>query len=192
MRLFVAIKIPEEVKESFGGFISEIKQLSKLPGDLKWVQPENMHLTLKFIGETPPENLQKLKEAIAKAIEKQRKFSFEVKGIGAFPDLEKMRVLWAGITEESIFLTKLADKLELWTVSAGFAASDKLFVPHLTIARFNTPPQSTVVDLLRNIQGFNFGKVNAEGLYLMESHLSRSGPQYTDVEYFPFRPSHEN
>lgn len=162
MRLFVAIDIPEETRVAIAELITRIKT----PGP-KWVDPKNLHLTLKFIGEyaDPQEVIKGLTEAHGSASE------IALKGLGTFP-----RVLWIGVHAD---LAGLAAQVEQALEPLGIARETRPFSPHLTIARMKDGRMP------RFDEQPDFGSFRATEFVLYQSKLGPSGPTYVPLHRFP-------
>lgn len=193
MRLFVAVEVCPEVRKKLLEIQEEFQRTSLFLNKAKWVKPENLHLTLKFLGEVSQENLNTLRSALIKSIQGVKSFEIEIQGLGCFPQVKSVRLLWAGVSQGAGQLKKLAEEVEKNTASAGFAPSDKTFSPHLTLARFPSYSEKRMSQHLSNfskkISSYNslsFGKTTVSKIDLIESVLSASGPHYTALEEFHF------
>jgi len=191
MRLFAAIKISEEVKESLIGFREKMSPQTEMPNKVKWVESSQIHLTLKFFGEVEATRLASLQKALFKSVQAIKSFSFGVCGIGVFPQKGPPRVLWAGISEPTGTLGQCASSVEGETVQSGFFPADKPFSGHVTLARFSVPPGNELTSFFEKTASQSFGKVTAERMVLVESRLSSQGPRYIDLTEFPFGKPHE-
>ena len=136
MRLFAAVRASPQVAQNLGHWVDRMKDSPEIPPNTKWVQEGNFHFTLKFFGEVGDPMIQNLQNAIA-GISTGSPFDITLKSIGAFPSLSHPRVIWAGVEDASGGLARMAKTVEDATLAAGFAASDKPFSPHLTLARLN-------------------------------------------------------
>ena len=188
MRLFAAVKIPDETRESLARFCEDLRKYFPLPQKVKWVETPNLHLTLKFFGEIEPGRLDGLGRALSLAAGKHRRFSARAKGAGTFPEGRPARVLWAGIEDPAGALSRLAESVESDTVAAGFSPSDKPFSPHLTLARFPIVPPSAFQTKLAGHPDPGFGEIKVDKVFLIESRLGPSGPVYLDLKEFHLAP----
>lgn len=189
MRLFVAVAVSEEVKKKLWETQKEFQRSSPFFNKIKWVKPENFHLTLKFLGEVSEENLNELKNALIESVKDEKKFEMEIQGLGAFPSTAKPRVLWAGMKQGAEELKKIAEQVEKNSVQAGFEKRDAPFSPHLTLARLSSLPQELLADFSKKIEAKHslfFGKTAVSKIVLMQSVLSSEGPHYSVLEEFPF------
>lgn len=175
-RLFVAIDLPTAVKT----------QLMRLQKDLvgaKWVNREQLHLTLRFIGETSPEQLKELETGLA-AI-KAAPFLFQLSGVGQFPPKGKARVLWVGLPHVDA-LFHLQTKVEQVVTNCGFEPADHPFSPHITLARFRTSPAvAEIAAYFRQHSTFKSDVIQVNQFILYASDLTSTGSIYTQLARFP-------
>jgi 2'-5' RNA ligase len=182
VRLFVALEIPSAVR---GNLASFVEQLRPLAPQARWVRPENLHVTLKFIGETRPEKLDAIRAALA-AVRSPQDVTIDFLGLGFFPNEKHPRVFWAGI-EASANLKTLAADIEAATEKLGISPEKRPFSPHLTLARFEPPrlPEELRATIRENAAR-EFGSLAGKEFHLIESKLKPSGAEYTTLESFPF------
>jgi 2'-5' RNA ligase len=182
VRLFVALEIPPAVRENLANFIKQLRPLAPQP---RWVRPENLHVTLKFIGETPTNKLDAIRAALA-AIRSAQAMTIEFRGLGFFPNEKRPRVFWAGM-EASPNLKMFAADIEQATGKLGIPPEQRPFSPHLTLARFEPPrlPEKLRAPVQENATR-EFGSLAAKEFHLIESKLKPSGAEYTTLESFPF------
>lgn len=182
MRLFVAIEIPSAVRENLAALLKALRAVSP---QTRWVRAENLHVTLKFIGEVPEAKLAAIRGALAGARCAQA-VSLDFSGLGFFPNEKHPRVFWAGI-EASPNLKTLAADIDNATEKAGIPPEKRPFSPHLTLARFE-PPRLTeqLRAAIQENAECNFGSLRISEFYLIESKLKPSGAEYTRLESFPF------
>jgi 2'-5' RNA ligase len=144
-----------------------------------------MHLTLKFIGHVPPEKLELIHEVL-NAIRLEDPVEIRFSGVGFFPSERRPRVLWAGM-QATPNLAELAASLEAHLEPLGIAKEQRDFKPHLTLARFGEPrPATKLLDAVRSLPNTEFGEMRASEFHLFESHLKRSGAEYTVLATFRF------
>jgi 2'-5' RNA ligase len=149
--------------------------------DLKVVEPKNIHITLRFLGNVTP----KMAEEVFESMKKVQFVPFDVKicGLGAFPDVRYPRVVWAGITEGADQLRGIFTQLEPSLRSLGFAPDSKGFSPHLTIARVRSGRnKAELARLIRENVSYEFGTVRAACLRLKRSDLTPRGPIYSTLK----------
>ena len=174
-RLFIAIEIPREIKELF---IPIADELRKAKG--KIVPIENIHLTLKFIGETD------MREDIIKVLSNcgMRKFVLKVKGVGVFPNVSRPRVFWVGI-EENKELGELFSFVEDRLFSIGIPKDERPFSPHITLSRFKFSPIHGLGRIINEYRNFDFGVCEVKEFFLFKSELREPNPIYTKLYSFP-------
>jgi 2'-5' RNA ligase len=161
------------------------KKLAETGADLKFVEPKNIHITLRFLGNITPNMVDRIFEGMQKV--QFVPFDVNIQGVGAFPDMRYPRVVWAGIREGANQLRGIFSQLEPYLRSLGFAPDPKGFSPHLTIARVKSGRNKAVLAkfLTENVN-YEFGIVRAECLRLKRSDLTPKGPIYSTLrEYCP-------
>src|SRR5258708_15374124 len=182
MRLFVALEIPSSVRENLADLLTSLRAVSP---QTRWVRPENLHVTLKFIGEVPQENLAGIQSALA-GVRSDQPVILDFRGLGFFPNEKHPRVFWAGI-EASPNFKILAAEIEQATEKLGISHERRPFSPHLTLARFEPPrlPEQLRASIQEH-SARDFGSLRTNQFQLIESKLKSSGAEYTTVESFPF------
>lgn len=177
IRAFVAIPLPAEVTAVLGRVSAQLaKQLP--PKSVRWVQPEQMHLTLFFLGDTSMAKLPALQTALAEACQNHKPFTLSLSELGCFPNKQRPKVLWVGLGGSVTPLLALQKKVQKAAVGQGWVAEERPFQAHLTLGRVNNP---------NDLFGKSWGaKVPAESfavtaVHLMQSELRPSGPIYTQV-----------
>jgi len=184
MRLFVAIAIPGEIRERYAALIGEFAAIAP---QAKWVRPENLHITLKFLGRTPPEKLDALRQVLTE-VRSPDSTKLNFLGLGFFPHDRRPRVLWAGM-EASANLKPLAEGVDQAAHRLGFPLEERPFTPHLTLARFEPPGIAPeLLEAVRANSGENFGALTATGFHLVQSKLKPGGAEYSTVQTFRFAP----
>jgi 2'-5' RNA ligase len=182
LRLFVALEIPEAVRQSLADVMTKLRPAA--PG-ARWVRAEGMHLTLKFIGHVPPERLEPIRGALG-AIRLDAAVKVCFRGLGFFPSERRPRVFWAGM-EATPNLAQLATEIEGCLEPLGIAREQRPFTPHLTLARFPEPrPAPNLLDAVRLLPGSEFGEMEAPEFHLIESRLKPTGAEYTVRASFHF------
>lgn len=177
MRLFVAVDIPEELRERLKPLLN---LLSRYRG-IKPVEPENLHITLKFLGEVNDARAELVKDRLRKV--EFDPFTIRFRGIGFFPRPDYMRVIWVGVEGEGIY--KLAEKIEKEMRKLGFK-KDREFRAHLTVGRVKRIDADLRMKLAEELKEFNrdYGEFTVEEFRLKRSTLTPKGPIYDDVEVF--------
>jgi 2'-5' RNA ligase len=186
MRLFVALEIPAAVRDNLAAQVKELRDLSAQLADKRprWLRPENLHVTLKFIGEVSPAKLESIRDALA-AIHSDAPVHLQFRGLGFFPNEQYPRILWAGI-EASASLPPLAANIDSALETQGVAREKRAFTPHLTLARFEPPGMHEKLRaMIRRNSGREFGSLQAREFHLIESKLKPAGAEYTSLASFP-------
>lgn len=178
MRLFVAIDLPAAIRQQVSAICEG------LPG-VRWIKPEQMHLTLRFIGEVSEQQAAALKTALA-ALEFQP-FTMHLQGVGQFPPRGTPRVLWAGIQSPAA-LAELARQVEAALTGTGLPPADKPFAAHITLARLKTPPDRAALQqfFARNAN-FQTPPFEIKDIILYSSLLASTGATYHREALFPAR-----
>ncbi len=186
LRLFVSIEPPEAVRRRLGAIQAELKRLAGRHADeVKWVAPENVHLTLQFLGAVPQERLGAIEAALAAAAAGARPLALEVRGAGGFPNARRPRVLWAGLAGEVEPLAALAADLGHRLAPLGYPPEDRPFSPHLTLGRAREGRGAAGLGGALLAAGASEGVPwRADALVLVQSHLSPAGPRYEPVDRF--------
>lgn len=143
----------------------------------RFVPAENVHLTVRFLGETTPEVVKGLLARLSENLDRSSAFELRVRGVGAFPSEKRARVLWAGIPEAPEPLLALARLVEARVVGAGFARESRPFRPHLTLARFGRPPKQ-LPKVIAPLKERDFGSLPVASLTCYRSHLSPGGASH--------------
>jgi 2'-5' RNA ligase len=197
MRIFVALDIDDEIRERIARFIAEMRAL--VP-DARWVAPESLHVTLKFIGEKPDELVKQVQECLASISANSFDLSFQ--GCGFFPTSKSALVFWIGI-EAGTKLAKLASQVEDALVGIGVPKEARAFSPHLTLARAGSgaPGQrkddkanklfARLQQKLTEIPAPEFGRMSAREFFLYRSQLSSQGSRYTKIARFELRSAED-
>ena len=183
IRSFVALDIPSQVKRELGGIIGKLQRLG---GNVKWVRPENLHVTLKFLGEVEPEGLEEIYRVVEKSIRGIKAFPFSLSGAGIFPNPRRPRVFWIGIKEGGE-LAKLSRLLDEGLETLGFPREKRGFSPHLTIGRARTPQglERLTEEVVR--MGYSSEGLEATSLFVMKSKLTPQGPIYSPLREFKLK-----
>jgi 2'-5' RNA ligase len=176
-RTFLAIEISDAVRAEVVGLIED---LAAAGDSVKWVEPENLHVTLKFFGDVAGEEIHSLARAVEEVCREHDPFEIALAGVGAFPHLDRPRTLWIGVGQGADGMVALAESLEARFVALGYPAEGRRFHPHLTLGRLRGQPQA-IAGRLRRIRDAQFGHVLVDRLVLMSSTLDRRGPTYTPL-----------
>lgn len=159
------------------------KLLVQTGADLKLVPPQNIHITLRFLGDISPSMAEKIFEVMKKI--QFTPFTVQIQGLGVFPSLNYPRVVWAGMTKGADELEKIFSQMEPKIQELGFEPDPHGFSPHLTIARVRSGANKAQLgELISKKKEYDFGAVNAACLCLKRSELSFKGPSYSTLKEF--------
>ena len=175
MRLFIALDLNSQNRDALAKLQAQLK---KADADLKWVEPENIHLTLKFLGEVKEEKIPKIIPAIKESITEIQPFSLEIRNLGAFPSLKYPRVIWAGIEKGKEDLEKLAEGIETAMLKLKFPKEKRGFSSHLTLGRVRSDKNKD--NLCQQISQTSFPALRQDiaSVTLYQSRLTPQGPIY--------------
>lgn len=177
MRLFIALNLPEDVRQEIHRASSPLRE-NELP--VRWLEPDTYHLTLKFLGEVRQEKVPKIEEVMHRVAEATAAFHLEVGGFGAFPTIRRPRVLWIGV-EPTPALRCLKQDLEWGLTDHGFERETRAFHPHITLGRVEGDQGAGAfrgLDELAAALDYR-GTFDVDEVDLMRSHLSRTGSRYS-------------
>jgi RNA 2',3'-cyclic 3'-phosphodiesterase len=182
VRLFVALDLPDEIRRALEDLIARLRPQAK---EARWVRPESMHITLKFIGWAKEEQLDAIRRAL-EPVHSTEPVEMHFRGLGFFPNERRPRVLWCGV-EASGNLGDLASQIDRALHPIGVAPEPRAFVPHLTLARFNSPRGLVkLVESSALLASAGFGYARETEFHLYESILHRSGAEYKKIASFLF------
>lgn len=180
MRLFVAIDLPEAVKEKAAFVIGKLKELGI---DVKFTESENIHFTLKFLGEVSEDRVKEIEGIISNALGRTKPFRVSVEGIGYFGKPEYIKTIWVDTGEGREELVKLARAMNeaLNDIRQEYREPK----PHLTLGRVKSGRnREALLDKIEELRHVKFGEMDVKLVKLKQSVLSREGPQYTDLRSF--------
>jgi RNA 2',3'-cyclic 3'-phosphodiesterase len=184
-RVFLAVEVPGDVRAALSGPLNALQPLSV---SIRINPVERLHLTLHFLGQLPPPDVEHLQPALAPVVSPHQRFRLVAQGVGAFPSIGRARVLWAGIAGADLpRLTALQAELGDALRAVGITVEDR-FHPHLTLARVVRPLSAHERTALRNWSArwdaASFGAVPVEQVRLMRSQLGAGPPRYTTLATF--------
>jgi 2'-5' RNA ligase len=187
IRTFIAVDFPLEIKEKITE-ITAFFQTKLLPAQIKWVDPEHMHLTLKFMGETPLDKLVQIKQSIHQVVSGFPSFKIEIKALGMYPNIKRPRVIWLGINDENNLIL-LHNQLDQALKDEGIKPEKRPFYPHLTIGRVRRSADQESIrqigKILSQYKISSLGKVEINELVYYQSVLTPQGPIYTILQSPP-------
>ena len=187
LRLFIAVDFPPEIIAKIAKINTYLQ--TQVPGRmLKWVSPENLHLTLKFLGDVRKDRLPELKTRLENALVGQSGFCIAIEGMGMYPSPNKPRVLWLGIKDQGN-LKEIHHKLTLALEVFDPEPEKRSFSPHLTIARIRqNSDRESIREVGKTLSQFKvdtLGKLNICSVQLYKSELTPRGPIYTALQSVP-------
>jgi 2'-5' RNA ligase len=182
MRVFIAIELPREIQQELGALQRDLKNVTN---SARWVAPDSIHLTLKFIGETPEHRVPEIDSALLGLTWKP--FTVSVRSIGFFPGTRSPRVFWAGL--EAPPMEGLAQQIDARMERLGFEKEKRAFRPHLTLARARDMRiDSSLVVAAEKYEEHLFGSFTADRFYLIQSTLKPSGAVYNRLKEYLLEP----
>ena len=183
VRSFIAVLLSENLRASLA---EEVDRLRSVAPRIGWVRPENLHLTLKFLGHIPPTTLERVELGLAQAVVDQQRLALTFAGLGAFPSVDRPRVIWAGVTEGAERLVDLQTRVEAVLAGRDIPKEDRPFHAHLTLGRVKDPRQAmSLRSTLRARADVPFGRLDVSAIHLMRSDLHPEGARYTILRAFP-------
>ncbi len=177
LRTFIAVEISAEVRMRTARLISRLQETG---ANVRWVKPEHMHITLKFLGDVDLRDIPEVCAAVAHATVDLPPFSFRIAGAGAFPNLTQPRTVWLGVDEGADELTELYSRIEKSLGALGYPAEKRRFRPHLTIGRVRNADRgmAALADVLAEHADYVAGVVDVDEVVTFSSDLDREGPQH--------------
>ncbi|MCB2231547.1 RNA 2',3'-cyclic phosphodiesterase [bacterium] len=176
-RLFIALPLSSDVERALGQIIDD---LSVAGARVKWVDPRNIHMTVRFLGDTDERLIPDLKKLIDRVVSHTRSARVSISRLGAFPNLKKPRVFWAGLDQETPLegIVAMAEEIERGVQALGFEPESKSFKPHLTLARVKYP--DGLDPLCRAVHDYTVTPIDVslDRLVLFKSTLTPQGPVY--------------
>lgn len=180
MRVFIAVDVNEEVLKAIGDLQKQLQARARLsPRGVKWVRPQVMHLTLKFLGEVKDEEIAEICGVAEEVAGRYSSFELDVEAVGYFGG-KSARVVWVGTSGGSDGLARLADALDKRLASIGFAKETRPFTGHLTVCRIkNAADGLELAYAVDNFGPFSAGTSSIGAITVYQSELTRAGPIYT-------------
>ena len=186
IQTFLCIPVSSEVASKKNMLFSTIDQ-SKVK--VNWIRNLNLHLTVKFIGQTPKSSIKKIIYCIESITTDFPPFKLKIKGTGCFPNSRKPKTLWLGVQDDCSQLTKLIERIESDLFDIGFAKENKLLTPHITIAKINYSQKATPDVNIFLKSSYDVIDLNVNRLQLFSSELLSNGAVYSLLKTFPLGES---
>lgn len=183
LRAFIAIELPQHLQEAIEKQTTRLRQV--LGTDLiRWVPAQNMHLTLKFLGDIASTHVDFLKQLLTREATQHSQFDLQIGGLGSYPNSRRPRVLWVGLHAPAN-LTSLQKSIEAGTTRLGYEQEERAFSPHLTIGRVRQNISPSELPKIRaamdNIQLGNIGTARVDSVHLIKSELQPNQSIYTKL-----------
>ena len=183
IRTFLAIEIPREILDQFERMPYRLGR--SMTGVIRWAKPESIHLTLKFFGNITERDIRSIRDALEPKARALGPVDLSIGTLGVFPNLNRPRVLWAGVTKGMQELAALQAQVETALEAAGFAREERPFRPHLTIGRMKGERRIDGLDkAVEEHKDFAAGSFTAKEMVLFRSDLKPAGPVYTPLARF--------
>jgi 2'-5' RNA ligase len=183
VRAFVAVETSSDIRGKARRLIAD---LAATTANVKWVDPDNLHFTLKFLGDVPLLEVHAICTAVAEAVGDLPPFDVLARGAGAFPTLERPRTLWLGVDEGADAMRELHDAVERGLAPYGFRHEQRRFRPHLTLGRVRNSSGAGIVDLAQRLAAhgeFAGGSTDVCEVVVFASDLGRNGPRYEPLSH---------
>lgn len=181
MRCFIAVAVPEELKDKIFEVQSKLKQIG---ANLKLVEKENLHFTVKFLGEIEEDQIKEVKEFLGSLEEKS--FEISIKGLGVFPTEDYIKVVWLGVEKNQDIFLNLIKKIN--KNLDKIRKEKKELNTHLTIARVRSAKnKNELKTVIQDLKEIKIGKMQVSSLKLISSELTPEGPKYTELAEFELK-----
>ena len=190
IRTFIAFKLPKNIISSIKKIQEDIKSCAV---KAKWINPENIHLTLKFLGNINHTDIERISETIIDTVKGHSPISLAAKGIGVFPNIKRPRVIWVGITGEIEKLTGIQKDIEKNLEELGFPREKRSFKGHLTLGRIKGKINpKKLLDTMKKFERFKSESFIADKVFLFKSELKSTGSVYTELKSIPIGGYYEH
>lgn len=188
LRTFIAIELEEPLRLAIARVQDKLKRQTP-PGSVKWVAADGIHLTLKFLGDTPAGRIPEIAAALHAACAGATPFEFSVEGRGCFPNFRRPRVIWVAVREKGQALARLQAAVEQHVAPLGWPTEERGFSPHLTLGRVNrnvdAAAEAAVGAAVEKLVVEQIGSQRVVGVNLIKSDLRPTGAVYTVLEHAP-------
>ena len=181
IRTFIGLELDNPCREALA---RETDRLRRNAPKVRWVRPENLHLTLAFIGAVPTADLGELFQAVDGVAGSSAPFSLELIGLGCYPDLRRPRIVWAGCGEGREPLIRLAGAVQDALARLGYPRERRAYSPHLTMGRVKRPRDAeAALPLIQESEDTEYGLVDIQSVVVFMSELKRSGAEYSPMHH---------
>ncbi|MEW6620041.1 MAG: RNA 2',3'-cyclic phosphodiesterase [bacterium] len=183
VRTFVAISMSPQLKETLSKFQSELK---KANADVKWVNSDGMHITLKFLGNCLIGQLESVYQMVLEATSDFKQFTLSLTSVGAFPSLSSPKVIWVGVDKGKEECIELSKRIDNNLLRLGFPIEQRESIPHLTLGRIKSPQRKDDLSkLISTLKPPAFGQMEVAKIEVMGSQLTPKGALYTTLQELP-------
>ena len=184
LRTFIAIELDEPLRLAIGRVQAKFRRQAP-PGSVKWVAPDGIHLTLKFLGDTPAGRVPAIEAALRTACASTQPFEFAVEGRGCFPNFRRPRVVWVAVRDRGQMLARLQAAIEQHVAPLGWPSEERGFSPHLTLGRVSpradATAQAAVGQMVERAVVEQIGSQRVTAVSLIRSDLQPAGALYTPL-----------
>lgn len=179
VRTFIAITMTNEIKESLSNIQTELK---KAEADVKWIEPQWLHITLKFIGNVLIGQLESICQIVLESTSDSAQFQLSLSSLSAFPNLSSPKIIWVGVDKGREECIQLSKRIDNNLNKLGFPVESKGFLPHLTLGRVKSPcGRNELSKLMAELQTKSFGQMSVSAVEVMGSQLTPKGAIYTTL-----------
>jgi 2'-5' RNA ligase len=182
-RSFIAIELPPSMQQEITKQTTHLRETLSTEW-IRWVPVENIHLTLKFLGDVPASHMGFLKQSLTQIADSSQSFDLQISGLGSFPNSNLPRILWIGVHAQAV-LQSIQKNIVIAMHRLGYKKEERPFSPHLTLARVrqNIPPTDSlkIRDTLQTIQLGKIGTARVNSVHLFKSDLTPAGSEYTKL-----------
>jgi 2'-5' RNA ligase len=187
IRAFIAVPLPQALLDELGALQDNLERRIP-PGSVRWVRPEGIHLTLKFLGDVPLSQVPDFDKALEELSRHAPSCTFTVEGLGCFPNSRRPRVVWVGVQEPTGRLAALQDGVEEAMAHFGFKPEGRGFTPHLTLGRVgrrsSAGQAAQVGSEVAETTAGRLAEVSVDGFVLIRSVLKATGAEYTTLHEY--------
>jgi 2'-5' RNA ligase len=179
LRTFIAIEINDHVRRELTSLQDKLREAN---ADVKWTEPENLHITIKFLGDTPAEKLPEINAVLDQTARAFHSFDLDIGELGAFPNTHAPRIIWAGATRQADQVAAIAAMIEAGLEPLEFKKEDRAFTAHITLGRTRSPHGKARLSKALTETALPPGLTQrVSRLTFFQSHLTSQGPVYTAI-----------
>ena len=177
IRTFLSVELARPVRDKI---VDLQEELARAGAEVKWTEPENLHVTLIFLGEVPDKEIHAICKLASETVHGMEPFTMCVESAGCFPNLRRPRILWVGVGAGAQELVKIHDELETPLFDLGYRMEERKYTPHITLGRVKSDrPTDQLTAALQQHADWHGGEQIVSEIHVMGSELTRDGPRYT-------------